>query len=362
MQAGSHPYAAIASSAVADRRSTPKPAAPIPVSGQGRDRHPAAGLAGKPDAAPRCASSTSSPRPPAGTTAPTAARSASSTSNTATPKAPRTGPTPSTTSPPRPAGGQASASWSKAARPRRPRRQPLPIPPLQRRRPRHQHLPGLRLPLLRSDRLGGPRRPRPRRPARQVREDDRRRQLQGPSPDTPFLTLPTACDGPLATTFEADSWQHPGSRLGFAQTILTRGEAGEALGADGLLQAAASPRRSPPARPPRPPPAPRASTSPSTSKTPASQPQRRRHRRLGDREDRRHPAPGDDVNPSQAEGLAVCSEADLARESARLALGAGCPAASKIGTIEVETPLLDGRLLKGSLFVAKPYENPFGTR
>jgi hypothetical protein len=63
------------------------------------------------------------------------------------------------------------------------------------------------------------------------------------------------------------------------------------------------------------------------------------------------------VNPSQAEGLAVCSEADLARETLDALPGEGCPQASKIGTVEVESPLLEGELLKGSLFVAKPYEN-----
>ncbi len=67
------------------------------------------------------------------------------------------------------------------------------------------------------------------------------------------------------------------------------------------------------------------------------------------------------VNPSQAEGLAVCSEADLARETASSPFGAGCPAASKVGTVEVETPLLEGETLKGSLFVAEPYENRFGS-
>jgi hypothetical protein len=65
------------------------------------------------------------------------------------------------------------------------------------------------------------------------------------------------------------------------------------------------------------------------------------------------------INPSQAEGLGVCSEADLEGEDAFSEPGEGCPNSSKIGTIEVETPLLEGQILKGALFVAKPYENPF---
>jgi len=67
------------------------------------------------------------------------------------------------------------------------------------------------------------------------------------------------------------------------------------------------------------------------------------------------------INPSQAEGLAACTEADLARETASAPFGAGCPAASKVGAVEVETPLLEGKTLKGNLFVAQPYENPFGS-
>jgi hypothetical protein len=66
---------------------------------------------------------------------------------------------------------------------------------------------------------------------------------------------------------------------------------------------------------------------------------------------------GFSINPSQAEGLNVCSEADLKNETAFSEQGAGCPDESKIGTVEVETPLLE-EAVKGALFVATPYENP----
>jgi hypothetical protein len=65
------------------------------------------------------------------------------------------------------------------------------------------------------------------------------------------------------------------------------------------------------------------------------------------------------VNPSQAEGLVGCSEKDLEGETADSQPGQGCPEASKIGTVEVETPLLEGEILKGGLFVATPFENKF---
>lgn len=64
------------------------------------------------------------------------------------------------------------------------------------------------------------------------------------------------------------------------------------------------------------------------------------------------------INPSQAEGLAACSPADYARETASSAPGAGCPDASKIGTVRVSTPLIEEEV-KGSLYIASPYDNPF---
>ena len=66
------------------------------------------------------------------------------------------------------------------------------------------------------------------------------------------------------------------------------------------------------------------------------------------------------INPSQAEGLAVCSEADYGRERYDSRPGEGCPQASKIGSIQVSTPLL-GEEASGALYVATPYENPSGT-
>jgi len=68
---------------------------------------------------------------------------------------------------------------------------------------------------------------------------------------------------------------------------------------------------------------------------------------------------GVSLNPAQAEGLAACTEAQLAQETVTSRFGAGCPAASRVGGVEVETPLLEGEVLKGSLFVAQPYANPF---
>ncbi|HTT94976.1 MAG TPA: hypothetical protein VMF55_09900 [Solirubrobacterales bacterium] len=65
------------------------------------------------------------------------------------------------------------------------------------------------------------------------------------------------------------------------------------------------------------------------------------------------------ANPSLAEGLAACGEDQLARETAAGAPGSGCPEAAKIGTVEVETPLL-GETLQGEIYTATPYRNLAG--
>jgi hypothetical protein len=66
------------------------------------------------------------------------------------------------------------------------------------------------------------------------------------------------------------------------------------------------------------------------------------------------------LNPSAAEGLGVCSEADLARETYNSAPNAGCPETAKIGSAISTSPVLD-RQVTGSLYLAKPYENRFGS-
>lgn len=66
------------------------------------------------------------------------------------------------------------------------------------------------------------------------------------------------------------------------------------------------------------------------------------------------------VNPSQAVGLSACSVADFAREAFDSLPGEGCPESSKVGSVVAKSPLL-AESAEGSLFVAKPFENPFGT-
>lgn len=64
------------------------------------------------------------------------------------------------------------------------------------------------------------------------------------------------------------------------------------------------------------------------------------------------------INPSAGVGLSGCTPSDYARESISSGSGEGCPESSKLGTVEVTTPLLPVPI-HGSLYIAQPYENPF---
>ena len=64
------------------------------------------------------------------------------------------------------------------------------------------------------------------------------------------------------------------------------------------------------------------------------------------------------ANPGLAEGLGACSPEQYAAETSSSLPGEGCPAESKIGSIEIETPLLAEKI-PGAIYIAKPYDNPF---
>jgi hypothetical protein len=172
-----------------------------------------------------------------------------------------------------------------------------------------------------------------------------------PGAERPFLTMPRACEGPLQTRFRADSWERPGvfdepppalsAQMGFCEKL---GLAAE-VSARPTSRAAEAPAGldfdldidDPGIADP-------GGTAYSDIKRAAvTFPE------------------GITLNPSQAEGLAVCSEAALARETAFSGPGEGCPEASKVGRVEAQTPLLEDEVLRGDLYVAEPYENRFGT-
>jgi hypothetical protein len=66
---------------------------------------------------------------------------------------------------------------------------------------------------------------------------------------------------------------------------------------------------------------------------------------------------GTAISPSAANGLQGCTQAQIGLHTGS---PVACPDASKIGSAEIETPLL-GAPLKGSLYAATPNANPFGS-
>lgn len=166
----------------------------------------------------------------------------------------------------------------------------------------------------------------------------------------PFLTLPRTCTDDLMADFGIKSWEANPSRASGSATATNQLEECEDLGfsPEAFLQTSDAQADSPTGLnfeldvddPELISVEPGATADSDIKKTVVTLPQ------------------GVALNPAVASGLEACSETDLARETASAPPGAGCPNASKVGKVEVETPLLQDKL-EGSLFTAQQLENPF---
>ena len=169
----------------------------------------------------------------------------------------------------------------------------------------------------------------------------------------PFLTLPTSCGGPQGFSLSADSWQSPGS---FASgSFVTHDGSGNPVGFEGCNRLDFGP--SIVARPDT-----SSADSPSGLGVDVHVPQAGLQTVDGLAAANLKKAvvalpAGFSVNPSSANGLAACSPAQIALSSPD---GASCPDASKIGSVEVDTPLLSHPLL-GGVYLATQGDNPFGS-
>ena len=166
-----------------------------------------------------------------------------------------------------------------------------------------------------------------------------------------LLTMPTSCNGPLQSSLETDSWTQRG--------VFVHVPTSEPLQAlDGCNRLPFSPTVSAEATTDR-------ASAPSgldfnldfkdeglTSTSGLAQSQLK---------DTSVVLPeGLTINPSAGVGLGGCTPSDYARETVNSAPGAGCPNNSKLGTVEIETPLL-AQKIHGAIFIASPYDNPFGS-
>jgi hypothetical protein len=171
------------------------------------------------------------------------------------------------------------------------------------------------------------------------------------SPLVPFFTNPGSCpEAPTPFTASIDSWEDPGV---FDTRSLSSDESGAPFLWEGCENLAFQPKI-------------QASPSsveagaPSGLKIDFSVPQTEGPYGLASANVRRAVVTlpeGMTVSPSSAAGLGACSEAQVG-------LGTNdeptCPDPSKIGSVQIRTPLL-GEELEGAMYLARQRENPFGS-
>jgi uncharacterized repeat protein (TIGR01451 family) len=168
-----------------------------------------------------------------------------------------------------------------------------------------------------------------------------------------FLTMPSACSGPLTTTISADSWQNPGAFLERAFT--SHDSSGNPVGVNGCGKLDFSPSIS--VQPDT-----TLADSPSGLNVDLHVPQDGLTNPNGLAEANLKDAvvtlpAGMAVSPSAANGLGACSPDQIGLNNAS---PASCPDSSKLGTSEIITPLLE-RPLKGAVYLAQQGNNPFGS-
>jgi hypothetical protein len=169
------------------------------------------------------------------------------------------------------------------------------------------------------------------------------------NPSLAYLTLPTSCEAPLAFTATADSWQQPPAPPRTVSTPALEGcdslafepspfaqlsdpRASSPSGYEFDIDVATGGIRDPLLR--------------------AATPVRGAVIALPE---------GVTINPSVGSGLGVCTPAQYEAETPTSPLGAGCPSQAKIGDFTVQSPIVAGAIEEGSVFLAAPHDNPFGS-
>ncbi len=170
----------------------------------------------------------------------------------------------------------------------------------------------------------------------------------------PFLSNPTSCVGPFTANMHALSWEEPKEQEDeWPHASVTAGAIGECerVPFEPSMEVLPSTR---------------AAESPSGLNVSLVVPQTWENQfaiSTSNLKDTQVALPeGMTANPSLAAGLGSCSPQQYASETFSSPPGAGCPEESKIGSIEIETPLLAEKI-GGAVYIATPYDNlpEFGT-
>ena len=163
-------------------------------------------------------------------------------------------------------------------------------------------------------------------------------------PRTPFLTNPSVCDLPLTSRMQVASWQDPVKFLSYTSpsqifTGCDRLTLNASLGVAPTAAGAGEPTGIAVDVDVDQPQAPDALGAPPLKKVTVTLPE------------------GVSVSPSSADGLGACTPAQIGLGDDK---DPTCPDSAKIGTVKIDTPMLDDPL-DGSVYLASPKENPFGT-
>ncbi len=171
-------------------------------------------------------------------------------------------------------------------------------------------------------------------------------------PVLPFLSNPTSCTGPVATTIRMNSWQEQGNYQ--EASFLSHNALDEPIGADGCDKVSFDPSLSLQSDPP-------SAATPTALSATLHVPQ---HNVDTEGLVSSHLKKavvtlpqGVSVNTSAAAGLEGCSGAQVGLHANE---PAHCPDASKIGTALITTPLLEDPL-EGAFYLAEQNANPFGS-
>ena len=176
-----------------------------------------------------------------------------------------------------------------------------------------------------------------------------------PKQDVPLLSMPTSCAESLTFEATADSWRHPVDLHSRAAEL--RDLQGNRIGVDDCASLHFEPSLE--ARPTT-----TQADAPSGLSVDLHIPQTNSLAERATAHLRKAVVAlpeGMSLNAASANGLQGCSSAQIGIDpSTGVANGTqpSCPDASRIGEVEVDTPLLD-HSLPGSVYVATPYDNPF---